>query len=812
VVVNRFTNRQVGWVAQFHSGRWVDGTRFELSGWAFERGSGSNDRAPRITISCRNAQTKQRIDTRATLRYDSAANLRARLVTVDYGNFAFVATLDLGAMLAGKAGEEWTVGVRVDSGDRIVTGTFRSRTRSGTAGYLVARTAGDRQLLPVWDARTGLSFRLRRPEALATSVAFDGEAVEVVVSAPAFPIGDAALVRETERIALAAVALGDGRYRLSGQLPVPSVPDVAGHSGDDREGREPEEEREARNNPEDLGPSVPVADYRIEVADGSGSRALVVSGLDERDGEVAAGQARYAYTGEESALLVRDTVAMLLVEDVVLTDEPFGLRYRGRVLGDLAGASLVLTGPRQDVGVRLTLDGDRFEAFAPLLISTWGQPELPPQTGSYVLRGRTAAGAWFRIGATSGFLQRTPIRMDGEWLRVRAGVTTGRRVSCLLTAPLPENLIGDYQQARLKAEYHARTFEPQEAIYFESFNGRSATCNSYALDREVARRFPDLKRYWGVLDLSVAVPEGAIPVLKGTHEWWDARSTCRYVIVNEWIRQKFKHQPFQVVLQTWHGSMFKRIGLDRPNFSRDEQLFLSLERSKWDILLSQNEHSTEIFRSAYAWDKPIWTEGYPRNDPMSTQSGEPIRELLGIRGDQKAVLYAPTWRDDHEETMVDFLDLPEMARQLGDEYVSRLRGHSRTLRTGGNVRVPGVIDVTSYPHVTDLFLAADAMITDYSSVMFDYSVTGRPMIFFVPDLAKYRDQTRGVYFDLEELAPGPVLFSQDAVVEAIRSMDADVPRYAAKYAGWQQKFNAHDDGHSAERVIDRLFALPKKPA
>ncbi|MFZ0529524.1 MAG: CDP-glycerol glycerophosphotransferase family protein, partial [Propionicimonas sp.] len=538
--------------------------------------------------------------------------------------------------------------------------------------------------------------------------------------------------------------------------------------------------------------------------------AIVASALDERDAEWAPGQARYAYTGPGSALLIRDTAAMLLVDDVEQVNEPLGLRYTGHVLGDLTGAKLVLTGPRQDLDVDLDLDGDRFVAFAPLLISAWGGPQLPPQTGSYVLRGRTASGAWFRVGATSSLIQRTPIRALGQWLKSRVGVASGRRVTCLLSAPLEDQLVGDYQQARLKTEYHSRSFEPVEAVYFESFNGRAATCNSYALDREVARRYPELKRYWSVLDYSVAVPEGAIPVLKGTREWWDVRSTCRYIITNEWIRQKFKHQPFQVVLQTWHGSMFKRIGLDRPNFSSDEQTFLAYERAKWDILLSQNAHSTAIFRSAYAWDKPIWEEGYPRNDDLSTKSGEPIRELLGVRPGQKVILYAPTWRDDNEEKLVDFLDLPEMARQLGPDYLILLRGHSRTLRTDGNVRVPGVIDVTSYPHVTDLFLAADAMITDYSSVMFDYSVTGRPMIFFVPDLEQYRDQTRGVYFDLEALAPGPVLFTQDAVVAAIRTIDADAPTYAARYAAWRERFNAHDDGHSAERVIERLFSLPKK--
>ena len=120
-----------------------------------------------------------------------------------------------------------------------------------------------------------------------------------------------------------------------------------------------------------------------------------------------------------------------------------------------------------------------------------------------------------------------------------------------------------------------------------------------------------------------------------------------------------------------------------------------------------------------------------------------------------------------------------------------------------------MIDVTSYPHTADVFLAADAMITDYSSVMFDFSVTGRPMIFFTPDLDKYRDATRGVYFDLQELAPGPVTFTQAEVLAAIRDLAADVPRFAERYAAWRERFNAHDDGHVSERVVERLFALPK---
>ena len=113
--------------------------------------------------------------------------------------------------------------------------------------------------------------------------------------------------------------------------------------------------------------------------------------------------------------------------------------------------------------------------------------------------------------------------------------------------------------------------------------------------------------------------------------------------------------------------------------------------------------------------------------------------------------------------MVTFLDLEQLTAELGDQYVILLRGHSRTMEGGERVAQGGVIDVTTYPEVTELFMAADAMITDYSSVMFDYSITRRPMIFFVPDMDDYRDSTRGVYFDLSEVAPGPVLATQAEV-------------------------------------------------
>src|SRR5690606_37289810 len=157
---------------------------------------------------------------------------------------------------------------------------------------------------------------------------------------------------------------------------------------------------------------------------------------------------------------------------------------------------------------------------------------------------------------------------------------------------------------------------------------------------------------------------------------------------------------------------------------------------------------------AYAFlRRPVWIEGYPRNDVLMTGDRDEIRTRLGIGADEKAILYAPTWRDDRDR-IVEFLDLPALAQQT--DAVVLVRGHSRTLAAGQDATGPRVVDVTAYPDIAQLLLAADVLLTDYSSVMFDFTATGKPIHFFTPDLDHYRGELRGFYFDLAARAPGPL--------------------------------------------------------
>lgn len=447
-----------------------------------------------------------------------------------------------------------------------------------------------------------------------------------------------------------------------------------------------------------------------------------------------------------------------------------------------------LVGPRARVEARLSGGGKTWKATFPLQASRWGGPSLPLPTGEYELQ---------------------VAEVDLDELRIEPIVLTGVRIAVegsVVRIAAPINPVYETFEGRstLEERYVAQAGGTENAVFFESFYGRSVGCNPRAIDRELAKRAPGVRRYWSVADLSVEVPEGAVAVVEGSPQWWHARGAARLLVVNDWLRRRFARKAGQKVLQTWHGTPLKRLALHRPGFDPRRMAAVVKESRRWDVLLAQNTYSERVLRKAYAFvGRPIWVEGYPRNDALATEDGTAIRTALGIGADERVLLYAPTWRDDMTE-MVDFVDAELLARQAN--AVVLVRGHSRTLEQGRDRAGARVIDVTGYPETARLLLAADALITDYSSVMFDFSVTGKPMYFLVPDLDHYRGKLRGFYFDLADRAPGPLVRTQQELAAALED-PGHVAAYAQRYLAWQKQFNARDDGHAAERVVDRILDL-----
>ena len=461
----------------------------------------------------------------------------------------------------------------------------------------------------------------------------------------------------------------------------------------------------------------------------------------------------------------------------------------------LAPALVELRGSRVDLTGIVVVDGDRWQADVPLRVARWGDAELPAPSGRYELRlsgsdGSTTAAPLPAIESLVPGLVR--LASEGPVL--------------VLSPPLADDERGAAAQARLEAEYRSARVTAADAVFFESFYGQNASCNPRAIDAAVARLSPTTARYWSVVDLSVAVPEGAVPIIEGSRAWWRVRGEARLLVVNDWLRKRYKARPHQTVLQTWHGTMLKKIANDRPGQSLRATIASVLESRRWDVLLSQNDHSTQVLRRAYGFRGPVWQEGYPRDDGLATPDGAEIRRRLGIEPGTTVVLYAPTWRDDRL-AHVDHIDVAAFTDALGPEHVTLIRGHSRTLRVGQDVRGSNVIDVTGYPDVADLYLVADVLITDYSSVMFDFSVTGKPILFFTPDLEDYRRRLRGFYFDLLEAAPGPVVQDAAELVTLVKDREAVAADYADRYAAWRERFNPRDDGHASDRVVQRLIAL-----
>ncbi len=491
--------------------------------------------------------------------------------------------------------------------------------------------------------------------------------------------------------------------------------------------------------------------------------------------EILARTGSDAHTSSRSMLIDRPTVT--------------GLAY------DHATSTLTLDGDPRLAGAALVGRRARVEAHEgtlELLASRWGFDPLALPSDTYRLE--------LPDGSTRVDVAAAPLEIRHELFHASARGHAGGLVVDV-RAPLAEDERGPKAQERLERAYRRGSPEPEDAVFLESFRGRSAACNPRGIERALSQMRPSTRRYWSVVDGSVPVPDGSVRLIEGSREWWRVRASARVFIVNDWLRKRYRRRPHQHVLQTWHGSTLKRLARDRPDAGWRTKLAATREGRRWDAVLAQNEFSAEHFASAYAFGGPVWVEGYPRNDVLShPELAAGVRTRLGLEAGTRVVLYAPTWREDRA-AMIDHLDVAAFARALGPDHVLLVRGHSSTWEHGSDHAGAGVLDVTGYPDVSDLLLAADVLVTDYSSVMFDWMSTGRPIVFFVPDLARYRGELRGFYADLLAEAPGPVVEDVDALVEAVLHPDP----HRERVRDWQERFTSHDDGRAGHRVVQRMI-------
>lgn len=388
-------------------------------------------------------------------------------------------------------------------------------------------------------------------------------------------------------------------------------------------------------------------------------------------------------------------------------------------------------------------------------------------------------------------------------------------VGILIDTVLPDDELTRFGRASIQRQWQsAENIEPLDSVLFYDYFGRAQIDSSYYIFQEIHKRKLGVDCYFAVADLSVPVPEGAEPVLLHSAEWFELQQRCRYIFANITLDRTMPKPKFQTFVQLWHGTPLKHIAA--TVWHKKASLRLARqdkESNDWDYLVSQSPFATEILKGAFLYDGPILETGYPRNDPLYETPLNRRDELLtelGIDPTNKTLLYAPTFRDTNTKagfkaSMTETLDLDGFIADLDPEWTVLVRGHGlvaasdQVLNSGNRV-----VDVTQVPNINDLYQASDLLVTDYSSAVFDYSVTGKPFLLFTPDLEEYRD-SRGLYVDLKEFSPIPLIRTQQGLVEAIENLDELVESHQDDLARFRETYVPWDIGTAAKQVVDAVF-------
>jgi len=367
-----------------------------------------------------------------------------------------------------------------------------------------------------------------------------------------------------------------------------------------------------------------------------------------------------------------------------------------------------------------------------------------------------------------------------------------------------------------------------DTIIFESFMGRGFNDNPKAIYEEMLsnKKYANCRFIWAFKENKKNIDSLQLPraelVSVGSRAYYQAYARASVWVSNSRLPEQLQPKEDQRYIQTWHGTTLKKLGYDiavrgknAMNTKRELRKKYSVDAERYFALVSPSPYMTAIYQSSFNLQKhpqaQIWETGYPRNDRLVNATKSEIAELkkkLELPADKKIVLYAPTWRDDQHAVGVGYtyeteLDFGLLREKLSDEYVILFRAHYFIANSFDFMKYDGFVrDVSRVDDINDLFLVADLLITDYSSVLFDYAILQRPVVLYMYDLMDYRNNMRGFYLDITQDLPGPITETSKDVVEAIKSATVD----PQDFERFNQRFNPYEDGKSAMRAAERIWS------
>ena len=374
----------------------------------------------------------------------------------------------------------------------------------------------------------------------------------------------------------------------------------------------------------------------------------------------------------------------------------------------------------------------------------------------------------------------------------------------------------------------------EKTVLFSCFNGKSYTCSPKAIYEYMLtdEKYKDYKFIWFFKDVQkydfLNKNKNTKVVKSYSKEFTKYLQTAKYWFFNYKIADYIKPKKDQVFTQCWHGTPLKRLGCDLIHYDNalntveDMKRRYKIEAEKFSYFISPSDFATEKFISAWnlkeiGKENIIIQEGYPRNDFLFNYTENDVerikKEVLGEDYEElknkKLILYAPTYRANQHQSGVGYtykeeVDFEKMRQKLGNEYVILFRPHYFVASVFDFSKYKGfVYNASDIDDVNDLYVISDILVTDYSSVFFDYANLKRPIIFYMYDLEHYRDESNGFYFDIEEVLPGPIIKTDDELIEEIlKTKDF---KYDERYKKFNEKFNYLDDGKASKRVIEKVI-------
>ena len=364
-------------------------------------------------------------------------------------------------------------------------------------------------------------------------------------------------------------------------------------------------------------------------------------------------------------------------------------------------------------------------------------------------------------------------------------------------------------------------------VLFETFMGRQYGCNPRAIYEYMLsdERFDDCEFVWVFKDYS---KKDLFPQLERSHiviykskEYFDAVATSAVVVTNSNLEDRITRKKGQCFMQTWHGTPLKRLRCDievekgnAANSLTEIRNRNDIDVKRYDYFLSPSAFASEKFISAFNLKalglEDIMAEiGYPRNDKLAAvdeAKSAAVKESMGISKDKKVILYAPTFRDNKHDSAKGYihdtqLDFDRLEKELADDYVIVFRTHYFIANRFDFSKYEGFIyNASDLDDITDLYLIADVLITDYSSVFFDFANLNRKVVYYMYDLEEYKNDIRGFYISLDEL-PGRIVTTEDQLLEAIKEDDD----YQEKFKIFNEKYNSLEDGNSGKRAAELIY-------